>query len=156
VLLQDQCDPVTFNAVLGTGACSGAGNVTFAAFLSKLNPEDGGHGAWRFSRETLGIKVGDVVHVANTGGELHTFTEVGAFGAGFVPPLNAALPPGTPLATPLNPRDVPDFLAVPPVLPPSALFPGQMRDLGGLSVGTHYFQCLIHPWMRLTVEVKRD
>jgi hypothetical protein len=34
------------------------------------------------------------------------------------------------------------------------LLPGSDRVITGLSVGQHKFQCLIHPWMQLTVEVR--
>lgn len=142
VQIQDKCDAATFNAALGPGACDprAGGDVTFAEFLSKLNPNDGGHHDWRFSSTTLGIKAGDSVHVANTGGETHTFTEVSRFGTGIVPPLNAALPAGTLPALPLAALT---FL-------PS----GQMLDLTKLGLGQHNFQCMIHPWMRTVVTVQ--
>ena len=82
VRIRDKCDPVTFNAVLGPGACVGNGNVTFAQLLATLNPKDGGHKAWRFSPSDLDIESGESVHVVNVGGETHTFTEVKNFGAG--------------------------------------------------------------------------
>jgi hypothetical protein len=75
------------------------------------------------------------------GGETHTFTEVVNFGTGIVPLLNAALPAGTPPAQPIgDPRFVPA---------------GGSLDLGTLAPGTHRFECLIHPWMRVTVEQRR-
>ena len=143
---QDRCDPATFNAVLGPGACvaQGRGTVTFPKFLDKLNAADGGHGAWRFSREDTHIDRGTSLHVANTGGETHSFTEVVSFGAATLPgtePLNAALPAGTPAVVPA-PGD-PHFLG-----------PGASVDIAALAPGTHRFQCLIHPWMRSVVEVR--
>ncbi len=140
--LQDKCDPATFNAVLGPGVCVGDGDVTFAELFEKVNPKDGGHGAWRNSRRTLTIDAGEVVHIVNTGGEPHTFTEVANFGAGIVPELNHALRPGTPPAVPLEPIT---FLAA-----------GESLHLRNLSVGTHRYECLIHPWMRTVVTVERD
>jgi hypothetical protein len=75
--------------------------------------------------------------LTNSGGEVHTFTEVANFGTGFVPPLNAALPVGTPPAQPVGPLN--------------ALAAGATVELGQLSSGTHLFECLIHPWMRTVV-----
>ena len=31
--------------------------------------------------------------------------------------------------------------------------PGAPIDIGGLSVGTHKYQCCIHPWMRAAIKV---
>lgn len=141
---QDRCDPATFNAVLGAGVCvpTRRGDVTFEEFGDKLNPDDGGHGAWRNSREETHIDHGDMLHIRNTGGEGHTFTEVEAFGAGEIPPLNEALPDGndTPLAEPIG--------------DPHFLDPGGVAPIAGLGPGVHYFQCLIHPWMRTVVDVR--
>jgi plastocyanin len=144
IQIQDKCNPATFNAVLGPGACVGNGDVTFDEFLQKLNPNDGGHHAWHFSRATLGIKVGEVVSVRNVGGETHSFTEVVAFGATPIPQaaiLNLALPPGTPFAIP---AEDPGLTFLPP---------GASRTLSNLSPGTHMFQCFIHPWMRSVIQV---
>lgn len=141
IRIQDKCDPITFNAVLGAGACIGDGNVTIAQLVATLNPTDGGHDAWRFSREELAISVGEVVHITNAGGETHTFNEVRNFGTGIAgPPLDLALPPGTPAATPIG--------------PPNFVSPGQRFDIRNLSTGSHQFQCLIHPWMRTVITVK--
>jgi hypothetical protein len=112
--------------------------VTFDNFLRRLNPTDGGHNAWRFSRHDVDLKAGQNLSVTNTGGEVHTFSEVAAFGAGFVPDLNAALPPGTPPAEPVGDLG---FIEA-----------GDSLSIAGLSAGTHFFECLIHPWMRTVVE----
>ena len=90
------------------------------------------------SREETDLKRGQRLVVTNVGGEVHSFTEVVSFGAGVVPPLNGALPPGTPDAVPA-PGD------------PHFLLQGEGLDLT-LSRGTHLFQCLIHPWMRSVVD----
>ena len=76
--------------------------------------------------------------VGNNGGEVHTFTEVANFGAGVVPPLNAALPAGTPPAQPIGPFN--------------GLAAGETVEFDRLSTGTHLFECLIHPWMRTVAE----
>jgi hypothetical protein len=106
--------------------------------VRRLNPQDGGHNAWRFSRHDVDLRAGQSLSVSNTGGEEHTFTEVVDSGAGFVPALNAALPPGTPPAEPIGDLG---YIAA-----------GETLRLRGLSAGTHRFECLIHPWMRTVVD----
>jgi len=61
----------------------------------RLEPPDPG---WDFEPDQLTISKGDVLSVVDQGGEPHTFTEVKAFGNGFLPPLN----PGS--ATSVIPR----------------------------------------------------
>jgi hypothetical protein len=39
-----------------------------------------------------------------------------------------------------------------PVGPFNGMGAGDTLGLGQLSPGTHLFECLIHPWMRTTVE----
>jgi hypothetical protein len=133
----DRCDPDSFNAVLGEGACvMRTGGVSFDTFAARLNPKDGGHQAWRFTPEQVRLR-GQFLRLDNRGGEVHTFTEVMDFGAGFVPELNAALPPGTPPAQPIGPLRFLDA--------------GEQVELEVPTAGTHLFECLIHPWMRTTV-----
>ncbi|MCX6466701.1 MAG: hypothetical protein NTW05_24390 [Pseudonocardiales bacterium] len=147
--MQDRCDVATFNAFsqenLGFDICFVDGNVTFEEFVEELNPDDGGHGAWRFSREQRTLDRGAPLAVRNTGGEVHSFTEVVAFGSIGNPLLDAALPPGTPPAVPVDPAGV----------DASFLPPGGALTVSGLAPGRHRFQCLIHPWMRSTVDVRR-
>jgi hypothetical protein len=138
VFAMDRCEPDSFNAVLGPGGCIRNGGVTFENFVRRLNPKDGGHNAWRFSRHDVDLTSGQGLSVTNTGGEEHTFTEVVDFGAGFVPALNAALPPGTPPAMPVGDLGFIDA--------------GDSLSVAGLPAGTHFFECLIHPWMRTVVE----
>ena len=92
----------------------------------------------RGTTERERTKSGEHLTLTNTGGEDHTFTEVANFGTGFVPPLNASLPVGTPPAAPVGPLHL--------------LGAGDTLDLGQLSPGTHLFECLIHPWMRTVAE----
>jgi hypothetical protein len=133
----DRCDPASFNAVLGDGACiMRNGGVPFDTFLERVNPKDGGHNAWRFTPEQVRLNSGQFLRLDNRGGEVHTFTEVANFGGGFVEELNAALPPGTPPARPIG--------------PPRFIDAGEQIDLA-VPAGTHLFECLIHPWMRTTV-----
>jgi hypothetical protein len=137
VFAMDRCEPDSFNAAIGPGTCIRNGGVTFDKFARRLNPKDGGHNAWRFSRHDVDLRSGQSLGVRNTGGETHTFTEVANFGAGFVPQLNAALPAGTPPAQPIGDLG---FIAA-----------GESLKLSAFSPGTHLFECLIHPWMRTEV-----
>jgi hypothetical protein len=139
VQIMDRCDPATFNAMFGDGVCTlRTSGVPVQTFLSFVNPADGGLSAWRFSPGQIRLRPGQRLQLNNRGGETHTFTEVVDFGTGVVPPLNAALPPGTDPAVPIG-----DLRFVPP---------GQRLDMAALSTGSHRFECLIHPWMRTTVE----
>jgi hypothetical protein len=140
VFALDRCEPDSFNAAIGPGTCVRNGGVTFDNFVRRLNPQDGGHNAWRFSRHDVDLTPGQRLSVTNTGGEEHTFTEVVDFGAGIVPPLNAALPPGTPPAEPID-EDNLGFIDA-----------GDSLRLDALPAGTHRFECLIHPWMRTVVD----
>jgi len=138
VFVMDRCEPDSFDAVLGAGACVRDGGVTFENFLRRLNPQDGGHNAWRYSRHDVVLHAGETLSARNTGGETHTFTEVANFGTGIVAQLNAALPAGTPPAQPIGALN---FLPA-----------GETLQLGVLAPGEHRFECLIHPWMRVVVE----
>jgi plastocyanin len=149
IQVQDRCDPTTFNAfgqAIGLGdICSKNGGVTFAEFAAALNLHDGGHDAWRFSRTDTHVDSGQALTITNEGGEAHSFTEVKAFGRNLVPPGAEALNNAVPETA----------LAVPAENPgPTFMLPGGGRSVAGLSPGTHHFQCLIHPWMRTTVEVR--
>ena len=138
IFVMDRCEPDSFNAAIGPGTCIRNGGVTFDKFLRRNNPKDGGHNAWRFSRHDVTLEPGEPLHLKNTGGETHTFTEVVDFGTGIVPLLNASLPPGTPPAVPIGDLR---FIAA-----------GQTAEIDGLPAGQHRFECLIHPWMRTVVE----
>src|SRR5689334_22378729 len=48
VTLFDACDPETFDAVLGAGACTRSGGVRFATFLDQLTKHHS-IGAWHFA-----------------------------------------------------------------------------------------------------------
>ena len=146
VRIEDRCDQATFPPEAG---CQGSGGVTFNEFLEKLNPEDGGHGAWNFHFGRGHIDAGEALRIKNTGGEPHSFSEVSAFGTGVVPLLNGALPAGTPPAVPVG------FGSLEEATGATILFPGGDRVLTNLSPGKHKFECLIHPWMRIEVEVRK-
>ena len=147
VKMRDQCDPATFDAVLGPGACvrdsRGGRRVTFAEFNAELARRQEVN-AWRFDPPETGAHAGDVLLAVNEGGEAHTFTRVAAFGGGFVAPLNAASG---------NLVPAPECLNVPAlhIVPPGG---SDMKTVGGS--GTELYQCCIHPWMRTTVHVNQS
>jgi plastocyanin len=140
VQMLDACDGPSFNAVIGDGACSRAGGVTFDKFIGQLGAM-GSAPAWRFSPTSMRIAAGSEIDAYNKGGEFHTFTEVANFGGGCVPELNAVLG--------LTP--VPEC-ANPALFGTTGAAPGGEVETGSLPAGTHKFQCLIHPWMRTTVD----
>ncbi|HEV8639134.1 MAG TPA: hypothetical protein VG370_33420 [Chloroflexota bacterium] len=143
IFARDECDPVTFNRVLGAGACSRPAGVTFQQLISQLTslqraPE------WRFTPGTVELSVGQPFVATNAGGESHTFTEVAQFGGGFVPPLNQ-------LAGNLSPRPECGFSN--PEL--RLLAPGQSTSPDSEDqTGAHLYQCCIHPWMHAVLNVR--
>ena len=141
VEMLDACDGPSFNAVIGDGACIRKGGVTFDAFIGQLQSM-GQAPAWRFTPGRLTVRAGGSVDAYNRGGEAHTFTEVAAFGGGCVDELNAVLG--------LSP--VPEC-GDPALFGATLAPPGEEVEVEDLSPGRHLFQCLIHPWMRTTVDV---
>ncbi|MEA3215961.1 MAG: hypothetical protein QOJ19_2117 [Acidimicrobiia bacterium] len=147
VELRDRCDPATFNAVLGNGACvpHKDARVTLDELLEKLNPVDFGHDGWRNNPDKTEIRKGDSLKVTVRGGEAHSFTEVASFGPGCVDDLN--LPLG------LGPGPGPEVCG--PLF--ATLIPaGANVTIANLSPGTHRFMCIIHPWMKTTVDVRNS
>jgi plastocyanin len=147
VVALDECDPTTFNAALGPDFCK---NVTLGAFttLSDLfSKAADGHPDpnWDFEPDTLRIKEGTPLTVVDEGGEPHTFTEVKEFGGGFIPGLNA---PGEETV----PECAGGFSSVD--VARTRVLQGSTMNVHNLSKGEHRFQCCIHPWMRVKVEVK--
>jgi hypothetical protein len=151
IVALDECDPDTFNTALGPDFCR---NVA----LAKLFPDavtkfddlvnQAGQGnppaAWDFEPDDVMKTRGSVLSVVNQGGEPHTFTEVAKFGGGFVPALNH------------GEATVPECdggfsnLAV----ARTRILQGSHLEVTGLAKGKHHFQCCIHPWMHVDVEVK--
>ena len=150
VVALDECDPTTFNAALGPDFCK---NVALAALgyattLSDLFQKAGeGHpdAGWDFEPDTLHIKEGTTVSVVDQGGEPHTFTEVAHFGGGFITGLN---PPGENTV----PECAGGFSKV--RVARTRILQASTVEITGLKKGKHLFECCIHPWMRVTVEVK--
>src|SRR5436190_14351332 len=88
VSVHDQCDPASFNAAIGPGTCTGHnGGVPFDTFIQELTATQKA-GAWHFAPGEVRIRDGVAVQARNTGGEVHTFTEVDDFGGGIIPLLN--------------------------------------------------------------------
>lgn len=150
IVALDECDPATFNAnpLIGADFCK---NVTLLPFRTQLmdlfskaaagTPDPG----WDFEPDAVSVKKGSTLVVVNQGGEPHTFTEVARFGGGFIDGLNA---PGE--ATVNECKGGFSNVAV----AKTRILQGSQSQITGLSKGTHLFECCIHPWMRMTVEVK--
>jgi hypothetical protein len=145
IRLLDDCEPNSFNAVLGDGACVGDGHTTFDQFIGELEDTQDAH-AWRNQPSTMQVNVGRPTLIENRGGEVHTFTEVANFGGGFVNELNGIS--GNPVPAPecLNFGNI-IFIAA------GATETGPIAGSTQLPVGTHKFQCCIHPWMRTVLVV---
>jgi plastocyanin len=140
--MKDQCDPASFNAAFGPGTCVGhPAGVPLDAFIEQLTNSQQA-GAWHFAPGTVRLKDGQAVKATNTGGEVHTFTEVDQFGGGFIGELNALSG---------NPVPAPECLQLGGVdfIPPGASTTPDVEE-----PGTHLYQCCIHPWMRATVVVR--
>ena len=163
VRMQDRCEPVSFNAF---GNANGLGDVcaphngeliTFDEFAAALNPvTHRGIDKWNMHPDMIDIKMGDTLSVSVRGGEFHTFTEVPDFGPdGVIPgcvdllniPLGLTGPPPANCATQLAPQAAGGSGSA-PGLPPVIV--------SGLSEGTHFFMCYIHPWMQAEVTVRGD
>jgi plastocyanin len=143
IVARDDCDPTTFNAAIGPGACVGEGGTTFADFIGQLVDHKFA-GAWRFSPDQIKLRAGEPLVVTNRGGETHTFTQTTQFGGGgIVAALNEILF-GTP--TP------PTFFFGPPNFIPAGGTVAVPSSV--LTSGTHLFMCIIHPWMEETVVVR--
>ena len=146
IVALDECEPKSFNDALGADFCK---NVTLGAFtpLDKLfkqasdgTPDPG----WDFEPDTLRVRKGTPIVVVDQGGEPHTFTEVKQFGGGFIEGLNH------------GEQTVPEcdggFKNID--VARTRILQGSQLQVSGLTLGQHNFQCCIHPWMRVTVEVQ--
>lgn len=145
IRLLDDCDPATFNAVLGDGACIGNGNTTFAEFIEELEETQDAH-EWRNQPSSMKLTVGRSTIIENRGGEVHTFTPVANFGGGFVNELNGIS--GNPVPAP----ECLNFGAI-IFIPAGATEEGPTAGSSELPVGSNKFQCCIHPWMRTVIDV---
>jgi hypothetical protein len=145
IKMYDDCEPTTFNAVLGAGACVGKGNTTFDEFIEELTETQDAH-AWRNQPSAMQVNVGRSTLIENLGGEVHTFTPVATFGGGFVPDLNGISG---------NPVPAPECLNFGSIvfIPAGASEPGPTAGTAQLPIGVNRFQCCIHPWMRTVIQV---
>jgi hypothetical protein len=144
VKLRDACDPATFNAVLGEGACVEGGNVAFDAFIDRLI-RTGDHPLWRFTPGRATVPADQTIPVSNVGGEFHTFSRTVEFGGGFVEDLNDLL----------GLDEIADGCTQPPGATNLFLGAGETGTISpaALGSGTHRFICCIHPWMRASYQV---
>jgi hypothetical protein len=143
--MYDDCEPTSFNAVLGDGACIGNGKTTFDEFIAELAETQDAH-KWRNQPSQSHLNVGRPTEIENRGGETHTFTRVDEFGGGFVADLNGISG---------NPVPAPECLNFPAIdfIPAGATVEGPTAGSSDLPVGVSRFQCCIHPWMRTVIEV---
>ena len=145
----DACDPTTFNAALEPDFCR---NVTFAALGQAVTLSDPfsqaaagtPNSGWDFAPDAVSVVRGISVSVVNRGGEPHPFTEVQKFAGGFIPSLNDGQD--------TVPECANGFANSKVVI--TRVLQGSQLQITGLSRGTHYFQCCIHPWMRTQVIMK--
>jgi len=146
IVALDECDPTTFNAVLGPDFCHNVALGAFTTFNDLFAKAAAGtpDPNWDFEPDTIRIKQGTVLTVADEGGEPHTFTEVEKFGGGFIPGLNSGE------AT--VPECVGGFSNL--AVAKTRILQGSHLEVTNLSKGEHDFECCIHPWMRTKVIVK--
>src|ERR1044071_5196298 len=64
VRLLDDCEPTSFNAVLGDGACVGNGHTTFDQFIAELEKTQDAH-AWRNQPTAMHLNVGRPTFIEN-------------------------------------------------------------------------------------------
>ena len=150
IVALDECDPTTFNAALGPDFCKNVALAFAAPFattfqeLFKEAKEGRPDKSWDFEPDKVTINKGTALIVSNQGGEPHTFTEVEKFGGGFIAPLNHG--------EETVPECAGGFKVV--GVARTRILQGSHLQVTGLSKGEHLFECCIHPWMRVTVEVK--
>jgi hypothetical protein len=142
ISIRDYCDPNDPGWAPTGGCVLKDGDVTVAEFnallTSVLSTAVVGHPAWRFQPSFVETEPEGAIRVSNDGGRPHTFTEVAQFGGGMVPPLNKGL------------------VEAPECASAKVIPPGEHELLRRLAVGTHLFQCCIHPWMRALVKVEPE
>ena len=161
--MRDACDPGTFSSPVnaaGPGACKPGqhGTTKFKFFIAELQ-SDHIAGAWRFNPllnttagtfqlATVSLNSGQTTALQNTGGELHTFTKVATFGGGFIPPLNQLS--GNPVPAPecLQPENATNIF-----VEAGTTDAGPTAGSAELPVGVSNWECCLHPWMRMTIEV---
>jgi plastocyanin len=161
--LQDRCDPATFNAAGVACIARPGGTVPIQTLLGFIGARPAevlqarNALGWRFQPREANVKAGTTLIAANVGGEIHTFTEV--TDTGFV---NSCVPQVAPFFAKLLKDPTPAECATLAPGPNSTLvfpvgFPGNPpTTLTSVESdpGVELYQCLIHPWMRLTLTVR--
>jgi hypothetical protein len=142
LLTLDNCSPKDTSWNNFGGCALKQGDVTTAEFGSLL---PFGHPSWRFEPQYIVVKKGEKIVVKNRGGDAHTFTEVAAFGGGFIGQLN----------NPENSAAVPECDGGPnnPAVSASFIKPGSKVVFKELTKGLKLYQCCLHPWMRSVIRV---
>ena len=146
IVALDECEPKSFNDALGADFCKNValGATTSLEKLFKQASDGTPDPGWDFEPDEISIKKDTTLTVVDQGGEPHTFTEVAQFGGGFIEGLNA------------GEETVPEcrggFKNVD--VAKTRILQGSQIQVNGLSKGEHRFQCCIHPWMRVKVDVK--
>lgn len=169
IKLADDCEPASFNAAVGPGACVGEGRTTFDAFINELRATQRVE-AWEFHPDDTHVDAGDAIIAVSEAGETHTFTRVAHFGGGFVKALNFLSGNPTPVrecaqqnadGSFKNDPNRPDvlFAAQPPNATHHFVRSGGSASTAtgvgtGVPAGANLFQCCIHPWMRTEVFVR--
>ena len=135
IVMLDECDPDSFDAVIGPGTCVRNGGLSFDTFIALLQ-KHAQVPSWRFSPNTIHVPRELTLAILNKGGEAHTFTEVEEFGGGIIEDLNVLS--GTPIPAP-------ECLA----LTDTDFIPAGGQTSHTFEPGeTDKYQCCIHPWMR--------
>ena len=157
--IKDDCN-ATFNANppvgpgLGPNTCVKIQGTDFQDFIGQLMangvvPNASADG-WEFYPGNIKIETDETLSTRNKGGEFHTFTEVQNFGGGCVAALNNVLHlTPVPECNALLPDGV-----TPVVFATTGVPSGGTSTVSGLAPGMHKFECMIHPWMRTTVDVR--
>jgi plastocyanin len=154
VVIQDRCDPATFNAAIAPGFCVAHhhDDVVFDKLIGSIQEDPAGVLAdrevrgWRFHHDEVTLDAGEGLAVTNTGGEVHSFTPVAMYGLGCVDLVNSLFKDlNVPSACVGSDADGFDH---------TALMPGETSATMMLARGTYRFECMIHPWMRTDVTVE--
>jgi plastocyanin len=115
--------------------------VSLDTFIKQLTKHERA-GAWHFTPDPVRLRDGQAFQARNTGGEVHTFTEVDEFGGGIIPELNELSG---------NPVPANECLQ----LEPDDFIPaGGRTEAETEEPGVHHYMCCIHPWMRTDVIVR--
>jgi hypothetical protein len=165
IQVQDRCDPVTFAQNDVPCVAHSNGNVPFLTLIGLIRARpaealgkrdaDG----WRFHPDEIEVKLGTTLMAVDVGGEQHTFTEVDHFVNSCIPPIAAIFAHVQPPLPVLSDAQCGTLLATTSVFPVG--FPAPPPTPNTVvahedELGTEMYQCLIHPWMRLTVRVEPD